>query len=120
MAALAKERSSTYCTEGPAGATLLLILDVGDISLIPPVDGVGQVVAFRKPKVGRATARHGGVKGAEAALRNQPFVLLIVLERVSHGRSSYHSQSIVKLNRHIMMFMHIPCQQNRSCPSGRT
>lgn len=51
VSALLKERTtiycSTYCAEGPAGATLLLILDISDVSLVPPVNTVGQISYFR-------------------------------------------------------------------------
>lgn len=69
----------TYCTEGPAGATLLLILDISDVSLFPPVNSVWQLDAFRQAEESRATARKGSVEGAQAAFGNQAFVLFVVL-----------------------------------------
>ena len=37
----------TYCAESPAGAALLLVLDGGDVALVPPVHGGRQVSGLR-------------------------------------------------------------------------
>lgn len=58
---------------------MLLILDICDVSLIPPVNSNGQVSALSQSEESRAPARRGSVEGAQAALGNEAFVLSIVL-----------------------------------------
>lgn len=73
------KRRFTYCTEGPAGATLLLILDVSHVSFVPPVDSGGQIASFGQPEESGAAARQRGVEGAQTAPGNQAFVLFVFL-----------------------------------------
>lgn len=58
---------------------MLLILDTGNVSFIPPVDSGGQVSSLSQSEESRAPARRGNVEGAQAATGNEAFELIIVL-----------------------------------------
>lgn len=70
----------TYCAESPAGATLFLVFDISDVSLVPPVNGHRQINGFSKAEEGRTSVSYGGVEDAQAAPRDQVFILLILLQ----------------------------------------
>ena len=81
----AKRDVCTHCAEGPAGATLLLILDFSHISLIPPVNTVWQIKSFRQSEKSRASLRQRSVEETKGTLENQASVLFIFL--IKRGRS---------------------------------
>lgn len=89
----------THSTEGPAGAALLLILHRGDVSLVPPVDGGGQFISLRQPEESGALSGAGGIEATQAALRDQPLVLLVVLERARSSVGGFFKSQVETVTR---------------------
>lgn len=58
---------------------MLLVLHTGNVSLIPPVDAVGQVSALSQSEESRALAGRRNVEGTQAATGNEAFELFVFL-----------------------------------------
>lgn len=88
---------------------MLLVLDPCDVALVPPVHTGGQVSALGQSEESGAPAWRRRVEGPQAAMRNETFVLFVVLIKEEAG--SLMRESVQRAPQ---------CEAQRRRPRGHT